>query len=240
MTWREPKGAADLDFYTWPTPNGRKVAIFLEEAGVAYNLAPVDTAKGEQFTPDFLAISPNNKIPVIVDHRFAGGPHAVFESGAILLHLAEREGKFLPANPHRRSVAVQWLMWQMGGFGPMLGQAHHFRYYAKETLPYAVERYSNEAQRLYRVLDRHLAEHEYVADEYSIADMAIWPWITPRKLQGVALEDFPNVARWNDLLKQRPGLRRGFDLLGEAGKPPKPTGDAWERLFGAGQFRPRD
>lgn len=231
-----PHGEADLDFYTWPTPNGRKVAIFLEEAEVTYNLIAVDTTKGAQFDPGYLAINPNNKVPTIVDFR-GGQPHPVFESGAILLHLAEREGKFLPSNSILRSECVQWLMWQMGGFGPMLGQAHHFRYYAPEQIPYAIDRYTNEARRLYRVLDRRLRDREYVVDDYSIADMAIWPWLPSRKLQGVSLEEFPNVARWNAVMKEKPGVRRGFDLLASSVTKKKPAGAEWSHLFGEGQYK---
>jgi GST-like protein len=231
-------GPADLDFFTWPTPNGRKVAIFLEEAEVAYNLVPVDTAQGDQFDPHYLLLNPNNKIPTIIDHR-GGTPFTVFESGAILLHLAEREGRFLPSDSRSRSECMQWLMWQMGGFGPMLGQAHHFNHYAPERLPYAAERYSKEANRLYGVLDRRLAGREFIIDEYSIVDMAVWPWITPRKLQNVSLDDFPNVAAWNDRMKNRPGVRRGFSLLADAESRKKPTGEAWNRLFGNQQFERR-
>jgi GSH-dependent disulfide-bond oxidoreductase len=231
----EPHGPADLDFFSWPTPNGRKVAIFLEEAEVAYNLVPVDTTKGDQFSPNYLALNPNNKIPTIVDFR-QGEPWTVFESGAILLHLAEREGRFLPSDPRRRSECIQWLMWQMGGFGPMLGQAHHFNYYAPEQITYAVDRYSNEAKRLYRVLDRRLEGREFVVDDYTIVDMAIWPWITPRKLQNIDLNEFPNVAAWNERVKNRPGVRRGFDVLADVSTKVKPTGAAWEQLFGRQQF----
>jgi GSH-dependent disulfide-bond oxidoreductase len=233
-----PHGPADLDFFSWPTPNGRKVAIFLEEAEIAYNLVPVDTTKGDQFSPSYLALNPNNKIPTIVDFR-NGQPWTVFESGAILLHLAEREGRFLPSDPRRRSECIQWLMWQKGGFGPMLGQAHHFNYYAPEKLPYAVERYSNEAERLYRVLDRRLDGREFVVDDYTIVDMAIWPWITPRKLQNIDLVEFPNVAAWNDRIKNRPGVRRGFDVLAEASTKKKPSGAEWEQLFGRQQYDKR-
>lgn len=236
--YKERRGNTDIDFYTAPTPNGRKVAIFLEESGLDYTLVPVDTTKGEQFLPEYLEINPNNKIPTIVDHAppWGGPAFPVFESGAILLHLAERCGKFLPSDPARRQVAIQWLMWQMGGFGPMLGQAHHFRLYAKERIEYCVNRYTSEAQRLYRVLDRRLAEHEFLADDYSIADMATWPWVVHRKSQGINLDEFPNVQRWNDTIKVRPGVRRGFDLLREKVEQSPITDKAWDTLFGAGQF----
>lgn len=240
-SYAQRRGTADIDFYTAPTPNGRKVAIFLEESGLDYTLVPVDTTKGDQFLPEYLEINPNNKIPSIVDHApaWGGDPLPMFESGAILLYLAEKSGQFLPTQPARRQVAIQWLMWQMGGFGPMLGQAHHFRLYAKEPIPYCIDRYTNEAQRLYRVLDRRLADHEFLADDYSIADMAAWPWVVHRKSQGIDLADFPNVRRWNDAIKVRPGVRRGFDLLRETVNQSPITGKAWDTLFGAGQFKPR-
>lgn len=239
QTFRQRRGNADIDFYTAPTPNGRKVAIFLEEAGIDYTVVPVDTTKGDQFLPEYLEINPNNKIPTIVDHAppWGGDAFPVFESGAILLYLAEKCGKFLPADPARRQIAIQWLMWQMGGFGPMLGQAHHFRLYAKERIDYCVERYTNEATRLYRVLDRRLAEHEFLADEYSIADMAAWPWVVHRKVQGVSLAEFPHVSRWNDAIKMRPGVRRGFDLLRESASQGPITEKAWDTLFGDKQFK---
>ncbi len=233
MTWRERHGPADLDLYTWPTPNDRKVTIFLAEAGLAYNLVPVDTGTGQQFEADYREINPNGKIPTLVDHSFADGePLPVFESGAILLHLAERTGRFLPSDPQRRSEAVQWLMWQVGGFGPMLGQAHHFRFYAPESIGYCVERYSREARRLYGVLGARLAGRDHVVDEFSVADMAIWPWIVPRKLQGITLDGYPHVARWNELMKARPGVRAGFDVLRDKASSAKPTGEAWTNLFG--------
>ena len=235
--YRQRRGSADIDFYTAPTPNGRKVAIFLEEAGMDYTLVPVDTTKGEQFLPAYLDISPNNKIPAIVDHapRWGGDAFPIFESGAILLHLAEKSGRFIPVHPARRQIAIQWLMWQMGGFGPMLGQAHHFRLYAKEKIAYCIDRYSSEARRLYGVLDRRLAQHGFLAEEYSIADMATWPWIVHRKAQGIDLAEFPHVSRWNDAIKVRPGVRRGFDLLREKIDQSPMTEKAWDTLFGAGQ-----
>ena len=233
MSWRERHGPADLDLYTWPTPNGRKVTIFLAEAELAYNLVPVDTAAGAQFEPGYAEINPNRKIPALVDHQFprGEGPFPIFESGAILLHLAERTGRFLPADARRRSETLQWLMWQMGGFGPMLGQAHHFRFYASEQISYCIDRYTREAQRLYGVLDRRLQGREYIVDDFSIADVAIWPWIAPRKLQGVDIQAFPNVARWNEIMKARPGVRAGFDVLREEASAAKPTGRAWNNLF---------
>jgi GST-like protein len=203
-----------IDLHYWPTPNGWKISIALEEMELPYRVVPVDIGRGEQLRPGFLAISPNGRIPAIVDHEPAdrGAPLSVFESGAILLYLAGRSGRFLPADPRGRSAVTEWLMWQMGGFGPMLGQHGHFRLYAPEKIPYAIERYRREAERLYGVLDRRLAAHEHVAGAYSIADMAIWPWVVTWKQQGIELDRFAHVRRWYDALKQRPALRRGYDL----------------------------
>jgi GST-like protein len=204
-----------IDLHYWPTPNGWKISIALEEMELPYRVVPVDLGRGEQQRPEFLAISPNARIPAIVDHAPPGGgpPLAIFESGAILIYLAEKSGRFLPAAPHARFEVLQWLMWQMGGLGPMLGQHGHFRLYAPEPIPYAIERYRREAERLYGVLDRRLADRAHVAgDDYTIADMAIWPWIVTWKQQGIPLERFANVRRWYDALKQRPALRRGYDL----------------------------
>ena len=200
-----------IDLYFWPTPNGHKITIFLEEAGVPYRVVPVNIGRGEQFKPEFLAISPNNRMPAIVDHEPAGGgaPISVFESGAILLYLAEKTGRFLPKELRARVEVLEWLMWQMGGIGPMLGQAHHFRTYAPEKIPYAIERYTKEANRLYGVLDRRLAGRDWLAaGELTIADMAVYPWLYP-SAQGQDLADFPNVARWMDALAARPGVARG-------------------------------
>ncbi len=201
-----------IDLHYWPTPNGWKVTILLEELALPYRVVPVNIGRGEQFRPEFLAISPNNRMPAIVDHSPAdgGAPLSVFESGAILLYLAEKTGRFLPADVRGRFEVIQWLMWQMGGLGPMLGQAHHFRQYAPEQIPYAVDRYTNEANRLYGVMDRRLAGREFLAGAYSIADMACWPWTVPYKRQGQALEDFPNVKRWFETMEARPAVQRGF------------------------------
>ncbi|KQT11943.1 glutathione S-transferase [Methylobacterium sp. Leaf399] len=188
-----------IDLYYWPTPNGHKVTLFLEEAGLPYAIKPVDIGKGAQFAPDFLAIAPNNRMPAIVDHAPASGtaPVALFESGAILLYLAEKTGRFIPADLHGRAEVLQWLFWQMGGLGPMLGQNHHFSQYAPEPVPYAIDRYVKETNRLYGVLDRRLADRAYVAgDAYSIADMASYPWIVPWEKQGQTLSDFPHLSRW--------------------------------------------
>ncbi len=206
--------AQPIDLYYWPTPNGRKLTIFLEEVELPYNVVPVDIAAGDQFEPEFLRISPNNKIPAIVDPEGPGGePISLFESGAILIYLAEKTGRFLPSSPRKRYAVLQWLMFQMGHVGPMLGQAHHFRKYANEEIPYAVERYTNEAARLYRVIDRRLAETSFIAgDEYTIADMAIFPWLRSHENQGQSLEDYPNLKRWYEGVESRPAVRRGLDV----------------------------
>ncbi len=186
-----------IDLYYWPTPNGHKITMFLEEAGVPYTIHPVNIGKGEQFKPEFLAISPNNRMPAIVDHAPADGgkPISIFESGAILIYLAEKTGKFMPADIRKRFDVLQWLMWQMGGLGPMAGQNHHFVQYAPEKIPYAMTRYVNETNRLYGVLNKRLADREFVAGDYSIADMASYPWIVPYERQQQKLEDFPHLKR---------------------------------------------
>jgi GST-like protein len=203
-----------IDLHFWPTPNGWKISIALEEMELPYTVLPVNIGKGEQYEPEFLAISPNNRIPAIVDHDPIGGgePISVFETGAILLYLAEKTGRFIPSDARGRYDVIQWVMWQMGGLGPMLGQHGHFKLYATEKLPYAIDRYRTEADRLYGVLNKRLAESEFLCGEYSIADMACWPWILTYKSQGIELDAFGNVRRWYDALKQRPGLRRGYDL----------------------------
>ncbi len=203
-----------IDLYTWSTPNGRKISIMLEELGLAYNVFPIDITKGEQFAPEFLAISPNNKIPAIVDHDAADGEAlALFESGAILIYLAERHGRFLPADLRPRLEVMQWLMFQMGNVGPFFGQAHHFRRFAPEKLPYAIARYTNETRRLYGVMDKRLADREYLAgDEYSIADIATFPWAARHEWQGVDLAEFANVKRWYDTLWDRPAVKKGYDV----------------------------
>ena len=230
-----------IDLYTWPTPNGQKVSIMLEEAELPYNVIPINIGQGDQFKPGFLAISPNNKIPAIVDQEGPGGqPYPVFESGAILMYLAEKTGRFLPVGPKLRFEAVQWLMFQMGGVGPMLGQAHHFRQYAPEKIPYAVERYTKEAGRLYGVIDRRLADREYLAGELSIADFATYPWLVPHEMQGQNLEDFPNLKRWYDALKERPALRKGFDVLKEKRRKGPMDEESRKYLFGPDQYKKRD
>jgi GST-like protein len=202
-----------IDFYTWPTPNGRKVAIMLEETSLPYQVVKVDVTSGDQFKPEYLAINPNGKIPTIVDHEGPGGGDlSVFESGAILVYLAEKAGMLLPGETEARIVAVEWLMFQMSGLGPMLGQAHYFRRFAEERVPYAIERYEKEARRLYRVLDQRLGEAEYLAGAYSIADIASYPWIARYEWQGVALADYANVARWFAAISARPAVQRGMKV----------------------------
>jgi len=200
-----------IDFYTWRTPNGYKISIMLEECGLPYQVFPIDITKNQQFAPDYLKISPNNKIPTIVDHEGPGGkPLSLFESGAILIYLAEKTGKFLSADSRIRYATLQWLMWQMGGFGPMLGQAHHFRRFAPEKVPYAIDRYTSEAKRLYGVLEKRLSEAAYLAGEYSIADMAVFPWVTRHEWQGVDIAELPHVKRWLDAIGARVAVKAGL------------------------------
>ncbi len=209
-----------IDLHYWTTPNGHKVVMFLEEAGIDYRIMPVNISKGEQFRPDFLAIAPNNRIPAIVDHApFGGGePISVFESGAILLYLADKTGQFIPADLRGRTEVSQWLFWQMGGLGPMAGQNHHFVQYAPEKIPYAIDRYVNETNRLYGVLDRRLADRAYVAGDYSIADMAAYPWIVPWKRQNQNLDDSPNLRRWFEAIRARPATVRAYARAEEINK----------------------
>jgi GSH-dependent disulfide-bond oxidoreductase len=205
-----------IDLYYWPTPNGWKITIMLEECGLPYSVIPVNIGKGDQFKPDFLAISPNNKMPAIVDYDGPGGqPISVFESGAILQYLGRKTGLFYASEERQRVEVEQWLYWQMGGFGPMLGQTHHFRIYAPEKVPYAIERYTNETNRLYGVLDKRLADREFVAGDYSIADMAILGWAKLWERQGQNIEDFPHVKRWLDTLLSRPAVQRGLAVSSE-------------------------
>ncbi|MBF6032963.1 glutathione S-transferase N-terminal domain-containing protein [Pseudomonas sp. P155] len=212
-----------IDLYYWTTPNGHKISLFLEEAGLPYNVHPINIGQGEQFQPHFLKIAPNNRIPTIVDHEPADGgePLSLFESGAILLYLAEKTGKFLPQDLRGRQTALQWLFWQMGGLGPMAGQNHHFSQFAPEKIPYAIKRYIDETARLYGVLNKQLADNEFVAgSEYSIADMAIYPWIVSHKWQSQNLEDFPHVQRWFNHIKDRPATVKAYALVQKI-KPPK-------------------
>ena len=202
-----------IDLYTWGTPNGRKVSVMLEEVGLPYRVHPIDIGKGEQFAPDFLAISPNNKIPAMVDDDGPGGePLSMFESGAMLLYLARKTGRFLPADEVGHFQVMQWLMFQMGGVGPMFGQAHHFRRFAKEDVPYARDRYTEETRRLYGVMDGRLSRSAYLAnDDYSIADIATFPWVARYEWHGIDFEaDFPNVWRWYRTIEERPAVARGF------------------------------
>ena len=229
-----------IDLYFWTTPNGYKIPLFLEEAGVAYNIVPVDISKGEQFTPGFLKISPNNRIPAIVDHAPAGGgsPISLFESGAILLYLAEKTGKFVPTDPAGRAEVLQWLFWQMGGLGPMAGQNLHFSAYAPERIPYAIERYENETARLYGVLDERLAGREFVAGEdYSIADMAIYPWIATLERNQKRLDDFPNLKRWTEAIAARPATIRAYEKGKAINQAPTITEESKKLLFGQGAAR---
>jgi GSH-dependent disulfide-bond oxidoreductase len=203
-----------IDLYTWATPNGHKVSIMLEELGLEYRVQPIDIGNGEQFAPDFVAINPNAKIPAIVDQDGPeGGPFAVFESGAILIYLAEKSGRLLPADAGGSSRVIQWLMFQVGGLGPMLGQAQHFRRFAPQPLPYAIERYTEEARRLYRVLDKRLGDSEFLGGSaYSIADIAAYPWVGRAEWQGVPLGDFSQVRRWLDAIGSRPAVQRGMQV----------------------------
>lgn len=213
-----------IDLHYWTTPNGHKITLFLEEAGLPYTIFPVNIGKDEQFKAEFLKIAPNNRIPAIVDHRPAdgGAPLSLFESGAILLYLAEKTGQFIPQDLRGRQEVSQWLFWQMGGLGPMAGQNHHFNRFAKEKIPYAIERYVNETARLYGVLDKRLADREFVAgDEYSIADMAIYPWIVPHTYQQQNLDDFPHLKRWFDSIAGREATQRAYALV-EKINPSKP------------------
>ena len=229
-----------IEVYSWATPNGHKVHVMLEECGLAYRAIPVDIGKGEQFTPEFLAISPNNKIPAIVDPDGPGGePISVFESGAILLYLAAKTGRFLPDDIRGRYETLEWLMFQMASVGPMLGQAHHFRMYAPEPIPYAVDRYSNEAKRLYGVMDKRLQSRRFIAtDEYTIADIAIFPWLRSWKNQGIDWADFPHLKAWFDAIAARPAVQRGVEVLADLRQDLR-TSAQREVLFGASQYQRR-
>ena len=224
-----------IDLYYWPTPHGHKITIFLEEAGLPYTLRPVDIARGDQFKPAFLDIAPNNRIPAIIDHAPAdgGADIPVFESGAILLYLAEKTGLFLPKDSRERLIVLQWLFWQVGGLGPMAGQNHHFSRYAPARIPYAIDRYRKETARLYGVLDRQLAGRPYIADHYSIADMACYPWIAPHVDQGQDLDDYPHLKRWFETMQARPAVVRAY-AAGEPYVRRGPDFNALEReiLFG--------
>ncbi len=229
-----------IEVYSWATPNGHKVHIMLEECGLPYHVHAIDIGAGDQFDPDFLAISPNNKIPAITDAEGPeGAPISLFESGAILLYLASKAGRFMPESITARYEVLQWLMFQMGGVGPMLGQAHHFRIYAPEKIPYAIDRYTNEAQRLYGVMNRRLARTKYIAGpEYTIADIAIFPWLRSWKNQGIDWSDYPHLKGWFDEIAARPAVKRGVAVLDERRKP-LVDDKAREMLFGAAQYQRR-
>ena len=230
--------AGMIEVYSWATPNGHKVHIMLEECGLPYRVHPIDIGAGQQFEPEFLRISPNNKIPAIVDPNGPdGAPISLFESGAILLYLASKTGKLLPDDARAKFKVLEWLMFQMGGVGPMLGQAHHFRLYAPEKLEYAINRYTNEAKRLYGVMDKRLGSHKYIAgDTYSIADIAIFPWLRSWKNQGIDWTDYPHLKGWFDEIAARPAVQRGVEVLAAQRKPLQDD-KAREMLFGATQYR---
>jgi GST-like protein len=221
-----------IDFYYWPTPNGWKISIMLEECGLDYRLIPVNIGKGDQFKPEFLAISPNNRMPAIVDHdrETEDGPVSVFESGAILLHLAEKTGRFMPQDKRGRKEAGEWLFWQVGNLGPMAGQISHFVNYAPQDQDYSKARYANEYNRCIGVLERRLQGREYILDDYSIVDMACWPWILIAKPLGQPLDDFPNVTRWRQTVKNRPAVQKGVDL-GKEWRRSSPPDDEERRIL---------
>ncbi len=223
-----------IDLYYWTTPNGHKITMFLEEANVEYNIVPVHIGKGDQFDPDFLKIAPNNRIPAIIDKapKEGGEPISVFESGAILLYLADKTGQFIPQDIRGRTDVVQWLMWQMGGLGPMLGQNHHFVTYAPERIEYAMNRYVNETARLYAVLNKQLTGREYICNDYSIADMACYPWIVPYERQQQDLNDFPNLKRWFEQVKARPGTVRAYEKATAINTESTMTEEAKRIMFG--------
>jgi GST-like protein len=229
-----------IDVYSWATPNGHKVHIMLEECGLPYAAHAVDISAGEQFSPDFLTISPNNRIPAITDPDGPDGePISLFESGAILLYLAGKTGRFLPRSTRGKYQALQWLMFQMASVGPMLGQTHHFRAYAPEKVEYAINRFSNEARRLYGVMDKQLATNDYIAGkEYTIADMAVWPWLRSHERQGIDLGEFPNVKAWFEAIGNRPAVQRGITVLADRRKPELDQA-AREILFGNTQYAKR-
>ncbi len=227
-----------IDLYYWTTPNGHKVTLFLEEAGLPYKIHPVNISTGAQFDPDFLSIAPNNRIPAVVDKQPVGGgaPISLFESGAILLYLADKTGRFIPAEIHGRAEVLQWLFWQMGGLGPMAGQNHHFVQYAPERIPYAMDRYVRETARLYSVMDKRLADRTFLAGEhYSIADMACYPWVVPHERQQQDLNAFPHLKRWFEAIAERPGTRRAYAVAETINTVPSVSDEESRRiLFGQG------
>ncbi len=230
-----------IEVWSWATPNGHKVHIMLEELGLPYKVIPVDIGAGDQFKPEFLAITPNHRIPSIVDPDGPGGERlTLFESGAILIYLGEKTGRLIPSDPRARLICLQWLMFQMGGVGPMFGQYNHFANYAPERLPYAVERYTNEVKRLHRVLDKRLGEAAYLAgDEYSIADIATFPWMRGADRRGIDLADYPNVKRWHDAIAARPAVQRGVAVLADQRRQGPLTEEQRENMFGKTQFAAR-
>jgi GSH-dependent disulfide-bond oxidoreductase len=224
-----------IDLYYWPTPNGHKITMFLEEAGLDYEIHPVNIGRGEQFTPEFLAISPNNRMPAIVDRKPTDGgePITVFESGAILLYLAEKTRSFIPQDVRGRVATLEWLFWQIGGLGPMAGQNHHFSQYAPEKIPYAINRYVNETNRLYGVMNKRLAKESFLAGDYSIADMAAYPWVVPYERQGQKMEDFPHLKRWFEAVAARPATQRAYAKAEEVNPAQPPMDDEAKKvLFG--------
>ena len=231
-----------IDLYTWPTPNGHKIHIMLEETGLPYRVIPININHGDQFDPAFLKISPNNKMPAMVDPDGPGSkPYSLFESGAMLMYLAEKTNRFMPQPMDKRYLVIQWLMFQMGGIGPLFGQAHHFRNYAPEKIDYADERYTNEAGRLYGVMDRRLGEIEYLAGEYSIADIATFPWARNFSRKGHDKNNYPNVKRWLDAIEVRPAVQRGLEVLADERRDISKGMDEETRrnLFGDAQYSPR-
>jgi GST-like protein len=223
-----------IDLYYWTTPNGHKITMVLEELGLPYRITPINISKGEQFAPDFLKIAPNNRIPAIVDHQPAGGgePVSIFESGAILLYLAEKTGRLIPGDLRGRITVLEWLFWQMGGLGPMAGQNHHFKQYAPEKIPYAIERYVKETNRLYGVLDRRLAGRDFIAGDFSIADIASYPWVVPHERQGQNLDDFPNLKRWFESIKSRPTTVAAYKKAADLNQQPTVSDESRAILFG--------
>ena len=221
-----------IDLYYWPTPNGWKISIMLEECGLEYTMIPVDIGRGDQFKPEFLAISPNNRMPAIVDHDVEGEPVSVFESGAILMYLAEKTGRFLPTGPRARFEVMQWVFWQVGGLGPMAGQLGHFTNYAPEKIEYALKRYGDEYNRLLGVIEKQLAGKDYLCGDYSIADMASWPWVVVHERVGQSLNEFPRVSAWDERMKARPAVAVGKDLGKELRRPLEKDDKARKMLFG--------
>ncbi len=224
-----------IDLYYWPTPNGHKITILLEELEIPYRVIPVNIGKGDQFKPDFLKIAPNNRMPAIVDHapQDGGESISIFESAAIMQYLAEKHDRFLPRETRKKTETMQWLFWQMGGLGPMAGQAHHFRQYAPEKIEYAITRYTNEVNRLYGVMNKRLGDRDFLAGDYSIADMASWPWVVPYERQGQDLNEFPNLKRWFESIQARPAVEKAMNVGKEYRQKPEDMNDESRKiLFG--------